>query len=121
MHGAQIRDVPQTTEADEAAGPAVTSCVHGQHGIVALDEPVGGDERVDLLAVPAEAMDEHDRRPAAGRGGATRQVERRRDGDAVVHRDRDIRARQRGAARVPDESTRAAASPPIQALTTFTG
>ena len=98
---ADVRDLARPVDSHEPARLPVAACVEREHGVAPAREAVALDERVHLLSVPGEAVQEDDRRPAARRRGAVRDVQRRRDRDAVVHRDRDVLFRCDRTGRVP--------------------
>ncbi len=71
--------------------------IERENGVALSRDAVALDERVHLLPVAREPVEEDDGRPAAGRCSAIGKVERRCDRNAVVHRDRDVLLRSRGA------------------------
>ena len=106
MHGARVGDLARAVDPDEPAGLAVPAGVEGEDRVAPAREPVSLDERVHLLPVAGEPVQEDDRRPAACGRRAVRDVQRRGDRDAVVHPDGDVlpgRRRPRGFAGDEDE------------------
>ena len=89
-HLPRVRDLPRPVDADEPAGLPVPSCVEGEDCVSARERRIALDQRVHLLAVARDAVEEDDGRPAARRWGAVREVESRGERDAVVRRDRDV-------------------------------
>ena len=83
---------------------AVAARVEGQDRVVLPDETVRVASVFICSRFAGEPVQEDDRRPARGGRRAVGQVERRRDRDAVVHRDRDVLPREvADAARLADE------------------
>ena len=82
--GPRVGDLAWTVDPDEPAGLAVTTRVERQDRVVVAAKAVSLDERVHLLAVAAEPVQEDDRGPAAGRGRAVRGRKRRCDRHAVA-------------------------------------
>ena len=88
-------------------GLPVPARVEGQDDVALPDEAVAPRRaRSSPLCSAGESVQEHERRPAAGGRGAVGQVERGRDGHAVVHRDGHVLLGEGGAGGVPDEAGR---------------
>jgi hypothetical protein len=90
VHGPRVGDLARPVDPDEPSRVSVSPRVEGEDRVAPAREAVALDERVHLLAVPGEAVQEDDGGPTSGGRRAVRQVERRGDRDAVVHRDRDV-------------------------------
>ena len=107
MDRAGVGDLARAVDPDEAARLPVAARVEREHGEVALRQAVRGEDRVHDLAVLGEPVQEDDRRPASRRSGAVREVKRRRDRHAVVHRDRQVLPRLRRPGGLADEEDEA--------------
>jgi hypothetical protein len=77
--------------------------IEGKHGIAAGERAEALRKCVHLLAVAREPVQEDDPRPPSGGRRAVGEVQRRRDRDAVVHRDGDVQLRRGGRGGVADE------------------
>src|SRR6185437_7793243 len=76
---ARILDLARAVDRDEPAGLAVAAHVEGEHGELAVEPLRDGGQ---VLPLPAEAVEEHDRGVAGGRRRVGRLVERRGEVDA---------------------------------------
>ena len=89
-NGARVSDLARPVDSHQPARLAVSAGIEREDGESLTGDAISLYERVHLLAVAGKPVQEHDRRPAACRNRAIREVERRGDRDAVVHRDRDV-------------------------------
>jgi hypothetical protein len=106
VHGARVGDLARAVDPDEPSGLAMSPGVEREDRVAPSRESVSLDERVHLLPVAGEPVEEDDRRPTACWRRAVRDVERRGDRDAVVHPDGDVlpgRGRSGGFAGDQDE------------------
>ena len=72
----RVGDLARAVDRDEPSRLTVPARIEGQEDVALPGETGRLDERVHLLLVPREAVQEDERRPAAGRRGAVGEVER---------------------------------------------
>ena len=90
----QVGHLARPVERDEPARRAVAARVVGENGVALVDQEALRDRR-HARARAAEAVEEHDRGPAAGGRRPVREVERRGERHAVVHRAARLRCSRR--------------------------
>ncbi len=98
-----VGDLARAVDRDEPSRLTVSASIEGQDGVALPNEAGRLDERVDLLLVPGDTVQEDERGPATRGRGAVGEVQRGRDRDAVVHGDGHVLLGESRAGGVPDE------------------